>query len=40
VLPGGSRLEVVEGAGHSFEGSMDEVSALALEWYATHLRLP
>jgi pimeloyl-ACP methyl ester carboxylesterase len=40
VLPGGSRLEVVEGAGHSFEGHMDEVSALALEWYATHLRLP
>ncbi|GAB3907884.1 hypothetical protein GCM10029964_106780 [Kibdelosporangium lantanae] len=40
TLPPGSRLEVVEGAGHSFDGHMDEVSALALDWYATHLRLP
>jgi pimeloyl-ACP methyl ester carboxylesterase len=40
TLPAGSRLEIVKGAGHSFEGHMDQVSALALEWYATHLRLP
>jgi pimeloyl-ACP methyl ester carboxylesterase len=38
TLPQGSRLEVIHGAGHSFEGYMDQVSALACAWYREHLR--
>ncbi len=38
TLPEGSRLEVIHGAPHSFDGHMDEVSALACAWYRDHLR--
>ncbi|TCO57261.1 alpha/beta hydrolase family protein [Actinocrispum wychmicini] len=38
TLPEGSRLAVVAGAGHSFTGYMDELSALACAWYQRHLR--
>jgi alpha-beta hydrolase superfamily lysophospholipase len=36
-LPPGSRLEIIEGAGHSLEGHLGEVLKLALEWYRGHL---
>jgi pimeloyl-ACP methyl ester carboxylesterase len=38
TLPDGSRLAVIHGATHSFEGYMDQVSALACDWYREHLR--
>lgn len=38
TLPEGSRLEVIAHAPHSFEGHMDELSALACAWYQRHLR--
>jgi pimeloyl-ACP methyl ester carboxylesterase len=38
TLPKGSRLEVIHGAGHSFEGYLDQVSDLACDWYREHLR--
>lgn len=39
LLPGISKLSVVEGAGHLFEepGMLDEVADLAADWFALHL---
>ena len=36
-LPEGSRLEVIEEAGHSFTGHMDEVVDKTVNWYINHL---
>jgi pimeloyl-ACP methyl ester carboxylesterase len=40
LLPAESRLEIVEGAGHSFKDHIPEVGGLALDWYGEHLPLP
>jgi pimeloyl-ACP methyl ester carboxylesterase len=40
VLPAGSRLEIVDGAGHSFQHHMPELGALACGWYRERLPLP
>lgn len=40
LLPPDSRVEVVDGAGHSFQKHMADVSALACGWYAERLPLP
>jgi putative phosphoribosyl transferase len=39
-LGGGKRLEIVAGATHLFEepGALDQVAALARDWFTTHLR--
>jgi pimeloyl-ACP methyl ester carboxylesterase len=39
LLPPESRLEVIDGAGHSLKNHMTELSALARGWYAKHLPL-
>ena len=41
-VPGEKKLEVVPGATHLFEepGALDRVSALAREWFTTHLGTP
>ncbi len=36
-LPGGSRLEIVEGANHTFLGHWPAVIALATGWYLRHI---
>ncbi|MHB8859494.1 MAG: alpha/beta hydrolase [Thermoleophilia bacterium] len=36
-LPEGSRLDVIEEAGHSFTGHMDEVVDKTVDWYTNHL---
>ena len=40
LLPPESRLEIVEGAGHSFKDHIPEVLELACNWYAEHMPLP
>jgi pimeloyl-ACP methyl ester carboxylesterase len=40
LLPPESRLEVVEGAGHSFKDHIPQVLAMACKWYAKHMPLP
>lgn len=40
LLPAGSRLEIVEGAAHSFKNHVARLLELAVDWYAEHLPLP
>ena len=40
LLPGGSRLHVVTGAGHSFVNHVDELVDVVVEWLAGHLAAP
>jgi pimeloyl-ACP methyl ester carboxylesterase len=38
-LPEGSRLEVIEGAGHSFKGHLDQLVRLTCDWYFHHFKI-
>ena len=38
-LPEGSRIEVIEGAGHSFKGHLDELVRLTCDWYFHHFKI-
>ncbi|HEY6953383.1 MAG TPA: hypothetical protein VI758_13325, partial [Bacteroidota bacterium] len=37
LLPAGSRLEVIDGANHTFIKHWDRVIALAVEWYLHYM---
>jgi pimeloyl-ACP methyl ester carboxylesterase len=40
LLPPESRLDIIEGAGHSFKDHIAEITRLALDWYGEHMPLP